>query len=62
MKTPMMLIYGIILLTYGAASSQGIVVVNNDSLNVDLMWGGAFLIFGLFMGGLAIKASRRSNP
>jgi hypothetical protein len=55
-------IYGIILLTYGAASSQGIVVVNNDSLNVDLMWGGAFLIFGLFMGGLAIKASRRSNP
>ena len=53
-------IYGIILLVYGVASTHGIVVINSDSLNVDLMWGGVFLVFGLFMGGLAFNASRRS--
>jgi hypothetical protein len=52
-------IYGIMLLAYGAVSTRGIVVINGDSLNVDLMWGGAFLVFGLFMGGLALKAWRR---
>jgi hypothetical protein len=54
-------IYGIILLAYSAASDRGVVVVNSTGFRVDLICGAAFLIFGLFMGGLAVKASRRAH-
>jgi hypothetical protein len=54
-------IYGVILLAYGAASSNGTVVVNNESLAVDLICGGAFLIFGAFMGMLAVRSWRRRS-
>jgi hypothetical protein len=53
-------IYGVLLLAYGAISSRGLVIINGDRMNVDLIWGGAFLVFGVFMGGLAVGASRRA--
>lgn len=54
-------IYGVILLVYGAVSSRAVVIVNEASMNVDAMWGGAFLAFGLFMGTLAIRSSRQGR-
>jgi hypothetical protein len=55
-------IYGVILLAYSAGSNRGTVIINDTAFRVDLMCGAAFLIFGVFMGGLALKASRRANP
>ena len=52
-------IYGVILLAYGALTDRGFVAVSGGRLNVDLIWGGGFLVFGLIMGGLALRASRR---
>jgi hypothetical protein len=54
-------IYGLILLAYGVGSGQGVVIINGAALKVDLASGLSFLVFGLFMGGLALKASRRSS-
>ena len=54
-------IYGVILLAYGSLTTHGVTVVNNDPINVDLVWGGGFLVFGLLMGGLAVRASRRDR-
>jgi hypothetical protein len=54
-------IYGGILLAYGAGTGGGVVVINSAAFRVDLACGIAFLIFGLFMGGLAIKGSRRAS-
>jgi len=31
-------------------------------MNIDLVWGGVMLVFGLFMGGLALRASRQNRP
>ena len=54
-------IYGVLLLAYGIGSVQGVVIINGAALKVDLVSGVSFLVFGLFMGGLALKASRRNT-
>jgi hypothetical protein len=55
-------IYGIILLTFGGLTDQGVVQLPGGSLNVDLIWGGGFLVFGLLMGWMARRASSRREP
>jgi len=53
-------IYGIIMLAYGAVADQAIFQEKSMGVNIDLWWGLAMLLFGLFMGALAFRASRRS--
>jgi hypothetical protein len=63
-------IYGVILLAFGglgqlrglADMEHGVVQLPGDSLNVDLIWGGGFLVFGLLMGWMARRASSRREP
>ena len=54
-------IYGLILLVYGAVTDPAI-FQRSLGVNIDLWWGTAMLVFGLFMGALALRASRRSQP
>jgi intracellular septation protein A len=54
-------IYGLILLVYGAVTDPAI-FQRSLGVNIDLWWGTAMLVFGLFMGALAFRASRRSQP
>jgi hypothetical protein len=53
-------IYGVILLVYGAATHPAI-FESSLSVNIDVWWGAALLVFGLFMGTLALRASRRNR-
>jgi len=55
-------IYGIILLAFGGLTNQGVVEVPGGTLNVDLIWGGGFLVFGLLMAWMARRASSRREP
>jgi hypothetical protein len=55
-------IYGIILLVYGAVADTTIFQEKSMGVNIDLWWGLAMLIFGVFMGALALRASRRNAP
>ena len=58
-------IYGLILVIYGLVVDPTIPVTdpaiaeNVVRLNIDMWWGAAMLLFGLFMGALALRASRR---
>ena len=52
-------IYGVILLAFGGLTDQGMVQLPDGTLNVDLMWGGGFLVFGLLMAWMARRASRQ---
>ena len=54
-------IYGIILLVYGAMADTAIFQEKSMGVNIDLWWGLAMLVFGVFMGALAFRASRRSE-
>ena len=54
-------IYGAILVIFGLAANPG-VFERSVGMNIDLMWGGVMLLFGLFMGGLALRASRQNRP
>ncbi len=54
-------IYGIVLMVFGLITNPEI-FEKSLNVNIDLWWGLAMLIFGLFMGGLAFRASRRSQP
>ena len=54
-------IYGLILLVYGAVADASI-FQKSLGVNIDLWWGLAMLVFGVFMGALAFRASRRSEP
>ena len=54
-------IYGLILLIYGAVADASI-FQKSLGVNIDLWWGLAMLVFGVFMGALAFRASRRSEP
>jgi hypothetical protein len=60
-------IYGLILVIYGFAADPAIPVTdpaiaeNVVRLNIDVWWGAAMLLFGLFMGALALRASRRNQ-
>jgi hypothetical protein len=55
-------IYGIILLVYGAMADASIFQEKSLGVNIDMWWGLAMLVFGIFMGALAYRASRRSAP
>lgn len=54
-------IYGILLMVYGLVTNQEI-FTKSLGVNIDLWWGLGMLIFGIFMGALAFRASRRSQP
>lgn len=54
-------IYGIILLLFGATADPE-TFGRSLGLNIDAWWGAAMLVFGLFMGVLAFRASRRHSP
>ncbi len=51
-------IYGIVLMIFGLATDPGI-FEKSLNVNIDLWWGLAMLVFGLVMGSLALRASRR---
>ena len=55
-------IYGLFLIVYGAVADPRIFQERSLGVNIDLWWGTAMLVFGLFMGALALRASRRSQP
>jgi hypothetical protein len=55
-------IYGVILVAYGWVADPAIFAEKSLGVNIDLWWGLAMLIFGIFMGALAFRASRRSEP
>ena len=51
-------IYGAALIIYGLVADPAI-FVNSLEVNIDVWWGAAMLVFGLLMGALAFRASRR---
>ena len=51
-------VYGAILIVYGLVADPAI-FVNSLGVNIDVWWGVAMLVFGLLMGVLAFRASRR---
>jgi len=52
--------YGIILILYGIVADPAI-FVSSMAVNIDAWWGLAMLVFGLLMGLLAFRASRRES-
>jgi len=50
-------IYGIALILYGVWADPEI-FQRSLGVNIDVWWGTAMLVFGLFMTGLAWRASR----
>lgn len=54
-------IYGVILLVYGMVADASMFQEKSLGVNIDLWWGLAMLVFGLFMTALAFRASRRSQ-
>jgi len=55
-------IYGVILMIYGLLADTSIFQEKSLGVNIDLWWGLAMLVFGAFMGALAFRATRRSEP
>jgi membrane-bound ClpP family serine protease len=51
-------IYGAILMVFGLATNPE-VFQSSMGVNIDLWWGVAMLVFGLVMGALALRSSRR---
>jgi hypothetical protein len=60
-------IYGLVLAIYGVVADPAIpvsdpaIAENLVRMNIDMWWGVAMLGFGLFMGALAVRASRRNQ-
>ena len=54
-------IYGVVLLIYGAVADTAMFQEKSLGVNIDIWWGLAMLVFGLFMGALAFRASRRAE-
>jgi len=54
-------IYGIVLMVFGLVTNPEI-FEKSLNVNIDLWWGAAMLVFGLIMGTLALRASRRNQP
>jgi len=54
-------VYGAVLILFGALTDPAI-FQRSLGVNIDLWWGTAMLVFGMFMGALAFRASRRSQP
>ena len=55
-------IYGVLLLAFGAVANPAMFEERSMGINIDVWWGLAMLAFGLFMGALALKASRANRP
>ncbi len=54
-------IYGVIMIVYGALADPAI-FERSMGVNIDVWWGAAMLVFGLFMGALALRAARANRP
>ena len=54
-------IYGVMLILFGAITDPEVFQASLG-VNIDIWWGTAMLVFGLFMGGLAYRASRQNRP
>jgi hypothetical protein len=50
-------IYGLILIAFGALTDPAI-FGRSLNVNIDVWWGAAMLVFGLFMAALALRTSR----
>lgn len=53
-------IYGVIMIVYGALADPAI-FERSMGVNIDVWWGAAMLVFGLFMGALAFRAARANR-
>jgi hypothetical protein len=53
-------IYGVLLIIDGIVADPAI-FVSSVGVNIDLWWGLAMLVFGMIMGILAFRASRREG-
>ena len=53
-------IYGVLLIIDGIVADRAI-FVSSVGVNIDLWWGLAMLVFGMIMGMLAFRASRREG-
>ncbi len=51
-------LYGVVLIVFGALTNPAIFDERSMGINIDVWWGLAMLAFGLFMGGMAFRASR----
>lgn len=54
-------IYGVIMIAFGALTDPAI-FERSMGVNIDVWWGAAMLVFGVFMGALAFRASRQNQP
>ena len=54
-------LYGVILIVFGAFTDPAI-FERSLNVNIDVWWGVAMAAFGVFMGTLAFRASRRGRP
>ncbi len=54
-------IYGLILVVYGFLVDPQVFQTRSLGINIDLWWGTAMLGFALFMGILALRASRHDR-
>ncbi|HEY8965054.1 MAG TPA: hypothetical protein VIM58_01340 [Candidatus Methylacidiphilales bacterium] len=50
---------GLVLVTYGAATGGSDLYARSLGINVNLVWGGVLLVFGLTMLALAIRARKK---
>ena len=55
-------IYGAILIIYGLVADASIFQEKSLGVNIDMWWGLAMLVFGVIMGALAMRATRRVEP
>jgi hypothetical protein len=63
-------IYGLLISIFGFVANPAIfqsslgvdIELRLYGVNIDLLWGGAMLVFGLVMGGLAFRTSRQTRP
>ena len=54
-------VYGVIMIAFGALADPAI-FERSMGVNIDVWWGAAMLVFGLFMGALALRAARANRP
>jgi hypothetical protein len=64
------IIYGLLISIFGFVANPAIfqsplglnIELRLYGVNIDILWGGAMLVFGLVMGGLAFRTSRQTPP
>ncbi len=54
-------IYGVVLIVFGGMTDPR-TFERSLGVNIDLWWGATMLVFGLFMGALALRAHRQNRP